>query len=138
MRATSASPPGVTSRTVRRDMHEIRAVTREVAGADDARVMRIVATVDAMSARGPADELIVPVRHRLAALRPPRPLRFARLLFYPLDPLIVCPGVLAARPARDPADRAGAAGRLRPGRDGDPRHAPSRRRSAAGPRRTPI
>jgi hypothetical protein len=68
---------------------DIRAVSRDVAGADDARVMRIVATVDAMSARGSADELIVPLRRRLAALRPPRPLRFVRLMFHPLDPLIV-------------------------------------------------
>jgi hypothetical protein len=71
---------------------DIRAVSRDVAGADDARVMRIVATVDAMSARGSADELIVPLRRRLAVLRPPRPLRFARLLFHPLDPLIVSAG----------------------------------------------
>jgi hypothetical protein len=71
---------------------DIRAVSRDVAGADDARVMRIVATVDAMSARGPADELLVPLRRRLATLRPPRPLRFVRLLFHPLDPLIVSAG----------------------------------------------
>ncbi len=42
-----------------------------------------------MASRGSADALIAPLRPRLAALRPPRPLRFARLLFYPLDPLIV-------------------------------------------------
>ena len=71
---------------------EIRAVSRDVAGADNARVMRIVATVDAMSARGSADELIAPLRPRLAVLRPPRPLRFVRLLFHPLDPLIVPAG----------------------------------------------
>lgn len=71
---------------------EVRAVSRDVAGADNARVMRIVATVDAMAARGSADELIAPLRGRLAALRPPRPLRFVRLLFHPLDPLIVSPG----------------------------------------------
>jgi uncharacterized protein YheU (UPF0270 family) len=71
---------------------DIRAVSRDVAGADDARVMRIVATVDAMSARGSADELIVPLRRRLAVLRPPRPLRFVRLMFHPLDPLIIPAG----------------------------------------------
>ena len=32
---------------------------------------------------------MAPLRSRLARLRPPRPLRFARLLFLPLDPLIV-------------------------------------------------
>ena len=71
---------------------EIRSVTRDVAEADNARVMRVVATVDAMAARGSADQLIAPLRPRLAVLRPPRPLRFARLLFHPLDPLIVPAG----------------------------------------------
>nr|WP_294555812.1 hypothetical protein [uncultured Rhodopila sp.] len=71
---------------------DIRAVSRDVAEADNARVMRIVATVDALSARGSADEFIVPLRRRLAVLRPPRPLRFVRLMFHPLDPLIVPAG----------------------------------------------
>ena len=34
----------------------------------------------------------MPLRRRLAVLRPPRPLRFVRLLFHPLDPLIVSAG----------------------------------------------
>jgi hypothetical protein len=42
-----------------------------------------------MLRRGPADLLIEPLRDRLARLRPPRPLRFDRLLFHPLDLLIV-------------------------------------------------
>jgi hypothetical protein len=42
-----------------------------------------------MPNRGQADQLIAPLRPRLTRLRPPRPLRFARLLFLPLDPLIV-------------------------------------------------
>jgi hypothetical protein len=71
---------------------DMRAVSRDVAAADNARVMRIVATVDALSARGAADELIVPLRRRLAVMRPPRPLRFVRLMFHPLDPLIVPAG----------------------------------------------
>jgi hypothetical protein len=80
-------------------------VTRDVAGAPDAQVIRIVATVDAMATRGVADELIAPLRQRLAELRPPRPLRFARLLFHPLDPVIV------------------PAAQWRPGQDGIPRTA---------------
>lgn len=68
---------------------DLGGVTRDVAGAPDAQVMRIVATVDAMASRGAADDLIVPLRQRLAVLRPPRPLRFVRLLFHPLDPVIV-------------------------------------------------
>ena len=67
----------------------IRALTRAISGAPDPQIMRIVALVDAMMARGPADLLIEPLRRRLATLRPPRPLRLARLIFYPLDLLIV-------------------------------------------------
>ena len=45
--------------------------------------------VDALTDRGIADEMIAPLRARLAQIRPRRPLRFARLLFLPFDPLIV-------------------------------------------------
>jgi len=69
----------------------IREVSRGLAGARDAQILRVVAMVDAMPNRGAADQLIAPLRDRLARLRPPRPLRFARLLFLPLDPLIVPP-----------------------------------------------
>src|SRR5689334_24255463 len=68
---------------------EIREVARGLASARDEQIMQVVAMVDAMPNRGPADQLIAPLRPRLARLRPPRPLRFARLLFLPLDPLIV-------------------------------------------------
>ncbi len=68
---------------------EIRALTRDIAGAPDPQIMRIVATVDAMMNRGSADQLVAPLRQRLKMLRPPRPLRFARLMFYPLEALIV-------------------------------------------------
>jgi hypothetical protein len=68
---------------------KLRALHKEIAEAPDAHIVRIVATVDAMASRGPADALIAPLRLRLGTLRPPRPLRFARLMFHPLDPLIV-------------------------------------------------
>ena len=68
---------------------EIRALRQELAQASNSQIMRIVATVDAMISRGTADQLVAPLRQRLIELRPPRPLRFARLLFHPLDPLIV-------------------------------------------------
>lgn len=69
----------------------IREVARGLAGARDAQILRAVAMVDAMPDRGAADQIVAPSRARLARLRPPRPLRFARLLFLPLDPLIVPP-----------------------------------------------
>jgi hypothetical protein len=67
----------------------IKALRGEIATAPDPQILRIVAAVDAMSTRGQADALIAPLRHRLVVLRPARPLRFTRLLFSPLDPLIV-------------------------------------------------
>jgi hypothetical protein len=67
----------------------IREVARGLAGARDEQILQVVAMVDAMPNRGAADQLIAPLRARLAHVRPPRPLRFARLLFMPLDPLIV-------------------------------------------------
>lgn len=68
---------------------EVRALARAISGATDPQILAIVAAVDRMIRRGPADYLIVPLRRRLAVLRPPRPLRFARLMFHPLDLLIV-------------------------------------------------
>jgi hypothetical protein len=73
-----------------RDPH-IRALKQELTQASNPQVMRIVATVDALMSRGAADDLVAPLRQRLIGLRPPRPLRFARLLFHPLNPLIVPP-----------------------------------------------
>lgn len=67
----------------------IRALSQELIEASGAQILRVVATVDAMVSRGAADQLVAPLRQRLIALRPPRPLRFVRLLFHPLDPLIV-------------------------------------------------
>ncbi len=57
--------------------------------ARDAQVARVVAMVDAMPDRGQADTLIAPLRPRLAQLRPTRPLAFTRLLFTPLNPVIM-------------------------------------------------
>jgi len=68
---------------------KIRALTLDIVSAPDTQIKRIVAKVDAMTVRGPADTLIEPLRPRLRVLRPPRPLRFVRLMFNPLDPLIV-------------------------------------------------
>ena len=67
----------------------IREVIRGVHDARDEQILKVVAMVDAMPNRGNADQILAPLRDRLARLRPPRPLRFARLLFMPLDPLIV-------------------------------------------------
>ena len=68
---------------------DVRELQRRLVRAHEAQIKRVVAMVDALPERGAADELIAPLRPRLAQLRPARPLRFCRLLFLPADPLIV-------------------------------------------------
>lgn len=60
-----------------------------LAAARDEQLARVVAMVDAMPQRDAADALIAPLRQRLAQLRPSRPMNFTRLLFIPVDPIIV-------------------------------------------------
>ncbi len=74
------------------DRKQISELNRELTGARDSQIARVVAMVDALPERGAADHLIAPLRPRLAQLRPARPLRFCRLLFTPFDPIIVAGG----------------------------------------------
>ncbi len=67
----------------------VRRLANTLSEARDEQVARAVALVDAMQARGEADALIAPLRARLSRLRPARKLRLARVLFTPLDPVIV-------------------------------------------------
>jgi hypothetical protein len=73
-------------KVAQRDLRDLR---RGLAGVADAQLLEIVALIDQMSERGAADDLIDPLRGRIGLIRPPRPLRFNRLLFLPLDPIIV-------------------------------------------------
>ena len=73
----------------RTSLHDMRRLHTSLADAPDALLAKVVAVVDALESRGVADDVIAPLRPRLAQLRPHRPLRFCRLLFMPLDPLIV-------------------------------------------------
>ncbi|MCC6718153.1 MAG: hypothetical protein IT555_09720 [Acetobacteraceae bacterium] len=68
---------------------EIRALNRHLVSAQDAKILKVVAMVDALPDRGAADSLIAPLRPRLAQLRPSRPLSVTRLMFIPLDPVVV-------------------------------------------------
>jgi len=70
---------------------EVRRVGHAVAGAADERLRAVVALLDAMPERGEADRLLDPARPRLRRLHLPRPLGFGRLLFLPVDPIIVAP-----------------------------------------------
>ena len=71
------------------DRKQLNELNRELTGARDSQIARVVAMVDALPERGAADHLIAPLRQRLAQLRPARPMRFCRLLFTPFDPVIV-------------------------------------------------
>jgi hypothetical protein len=73
----------------RGSLPQAREMQRELVAARDEQIARVVAMVDALADRSAADALIAPLRPRLMQLRPPRPVRLARLLFQPLDPLIV-------------------------------------------------
>jgi hypothetical protein len=64
-----------------------------LAQATDEEVSRLVAMLDEMRDRSALDDLLAALRPRIARLRPERPLRFVRLLFLPLDPLIVPAGL---------------------------------------------
>ena len=64
-------------------------VQASLAQAADAQIARVVAMVDALPDRGDADALIAPLRPRLAQLRPVRAVGFTRLLFTPVNPVIV-------------------------------------------------
>ncbi|HUB10656.1 MAG TPA: hypothetical protein VMB34_01760 [Acetobacteraceae bacterium] len=68
---------------------ELAALHDTLARVDDEKIPRLLEIVDAVQRRGASDELIAPFRTRMAQLRPARPLRFTRLLFLPLNPLIV-------------------------------------------------
>lgn len=67
----------------------LRALQETLARASDERIAQVVAAIDGLPRRGAADAIIAPLRPRLALLRPGRPLHWSRLLFLPLDPLIV-------------------------------------------------
>jgi len=64
-------------------------VRRQLGQARDEHLAQVVALVDALPQRGAADALIAPLRPRLALLAPARPVTAMRLMFSPLDPVIV-------------------------------------------------
>ena len=74
MNSTPGSNP-LTDKSGR--LGEIRSLNRHLVSAQDVKILKVVAMVDALPARGDADSLIAPLRPRLAQLRPRRPLSAA-------------------------------------------------------------
>lgn len=74
--------------TESRDLRDMR---QAISQASDLQLRRLVPVLDALPERGVANALLDGARPRLKHLRPPRPMNVMRLLFLPLDPLIVPP-----------------------------------------------
>ena len=68
-------------------------IQRQIGDADDDKINKIIAYVDQFGDAAVNRTLLDPLRARLASLRPSRALRLSRLLFIPIDPLIVSPAV---------------------------------------------
>lgn len=84
-------PPALHTLGSLADDPDLRALQSGVGNLDDEQLKRVVAMVDGLPERGVVDELLEPLRPRLAALRPPRKPTLRRLLFVPVEPLIVPP-----------------------------------------------
>jgi hypothetical protein len=67
----------------------VRAVRLELSEADDQKVKRVIAMLDDLADPSMNQAMLDPLRARVASLNIVRPLRFPRLLFMPLDPLIM-------------------------------------------------
>jgi hypothetical protein len=68
---------------------DVRALRHELGAADDEKIKRVAEILDQVADPRVNQAILDPLRARLASLNLVRPLRFSRLLFLPLDPLIV-------------------------------------------------
>src|SRR5271166_1765229 len=70
---------------------DVGALRHDLRQADDQKLKRVTAMLDEFGDPKVNQALLGPLRVRLASLNLAHPLRFSRLLFMPLDPLIVSP-----------------------------------------------
>ena len=70
----------------------LRGLANDLRDASDSVILRVTLAIDTLAERGSADRLLDGLRPRLSALRPPRPHALSRVLFTPLDPVIVATG----------------------------------------------
>jgi hypothetical protein len=80
-------------------------LSRQLSGADDQTLMKIVSVVDRLARRGSLDKLLAQHRLRLATIRPPRPMTLGRLLVLPFEELLVDPDHWSPGLMRVPRDR---------------------------------
>jgi hypothetical protein len=67
----------------------LRTLSNELLQASDSKILKITRMIDLLPDRGEADLLLQQVRCRLASLRPARQMSRTRLLFVPLDSVVV-------------------------------------------------
>ncbi len=72
-----------------RILRELQSAARQ---ATNGQLLRLASALDDLPHRAVAEGVMDAVRPRLRHLRPSRPLSLSRLLFLPLDPLLVAPG----------------------------------------------
>lgn len=73
------------------ESREVRELRQAISQASDQQLRRLVPVLDSLPRRDVANTLMAGARPRLRHLRPPRLMNLTRLLFLPLDPLIVMP-----------------------------------------------
>ena len=67
----------------------IPALDRDMTGASDEQLLKVVGLIDMLDRRGAVDRLLEPLRPRLAQLRPARPITLGRVLILPFEDLLV-------------------------------------------------
>lgn len=65
------------------------ALDRDMSNASDEQLLRVVGLIDTLDRRGAVDDLLAPIRDRLALLRPARPLTLGRILILPFEDVLV-------------------------------------------------
>ena len=63
-----------------------------MSSASNEQLVRVVGLIDSLDRRGAVDQLLAPVRQRLALLRPPRPITLGRVMILPFEDLLVAGG----------------------------------------------
>jgi hypothetical protein len=83
------TPEPASPESSRQTQQTLRALQTDMRGADDGKIRQIVSLSEASAENPVWHTVLQALRPRLAVLRPTRSLRFTRLLFMPLDDLLV-------------------------------------------------
>jgi hypothetical protein len=85
----SGAPDGAPGAGVGRTSGRKVPLRQELSGADDDKIRRIASLIDQVDQAEANQSVLDPIRARLGPLSLPRPLKMRRLLFMPLEPIIV-------------------------------------------------